>query len=64
VIYNNVPTHARPIAQNIISNSMLKYFDKENKSENLIKVTNHPLPESRVVGHKLSFSLKMSQLRL
>ena len=51
VIYNSRSVHARPIAQNIISNTLLKHLDKTRK---LIRTTTHPLPESRVVSKKSS----------
>jgi hypothetical protein len=46
-MYNSIPVHARPIAQNIVSNTLLKNLDKTRKP---IRITTHPLPESRVVS--------------
>jgi hypothetical protein len=47
-VYNSVPTHSMPIAQNIISNTILKHLDESG--DHHITVTNHPLPSSRIVS--------------
>ena len=43
-----MPIHSGPIAQNIISNTLLDFID-ETEDDHHITVTNHPLPSNRVV---------------
>ena len=48
-IYNSVPVHARPIAQNVVSNTLLKHLENKTDSTKSITITNHPLPDSNPV---------------
>ncbi len=42
--FNNQPYHVPPLALNVISNTLLKYFT--NNTNNTINVINHPLPRN------------------
>ncbi len=45
-MYNSVPTHARPLAQNVLSNTLLSYLEYQQMplgEKHNITTTNHPL---------------------
>jgi len=46
-LYNSVPLHSRPLAQNFISNTLLKYLSANLSSKHHISVSTHPVPEPR-----------------
>lgn len=48
-LYNSVPKHAKPLAVNFMSNTLLEYLDTSDMSRR-ITVTNHPLPFSFTVS--------------
>ena len=48
-LYNSVPKHAKPLAVNFMSNTLLEYLDSSDVSRR-ITVTNHPLPFSFTVS--------------
>ena len=45
-VYNSVPNHARPLSQNLISNTLLTYLEDPNIGPRKITVTAHPMPLS------------------
>ena len=48
-LYNSVPLHSRPLAQNYISNTLLKHLETNSSEKHSIHVATHPLPEPRTV---------------
>ena len=58
-LYNSVPVHSRPLAVNLISNTLLGHLDMSNNSRR-ITITNHPLPFTSTVNRKF-YSLKRMQ---
>eukprot|EP00092_Neocalanus_flemingeri_P060351 GFUD01072319.1.p1 GENE.GFUD01072319.1~~GFUD01072319.1.p1 ORF type:complete len:1563 (-),score=388.51 GFUD01072319.1:54-4385(-) len=46
-MYNSIPLHSRPLAQNYISNTLLKHLETNNSDKHSIQVATHPLPEPR-----------------
>jgi len=45
-IYSSIPYHAKPLAQMILSNSVLKYLTQDEAANHSISVTTHPLKET------------------
>lgn len=49
-VYNTVPTHARPLSLNVMTNTLVGYIEYNSPEDNHgITVTNHPLPLSETV---------------
>jgi len=48
-LYNSVPLHSRPLAQNLISNTLLTHLQQGNVANNNISISTHPLPEPKTV---------------
>eukprot|EP00095_Tigriopus_kingsejongensis_P011912 maker-scaffold111_size354240-snap-gene-2.29 protein:Tk11912 transcript:maker-scaffold111_size354240-snap-gene-2.29-mRNA-1 annotation:"atp-binding cassette sub-family a member 3" len=50
-IFNSVPNHARPLAKNLLSNTLLRYLEGfSNLSQHSITTSTHPLPENQKVS--------------
>ncbi len=49
-IYNSVPSHARPIAQNLVSRTLLSHLEAGAQNKHQIVTTAHPLPFSNIVS--------------
>ena len=50
--YNSIPLHARPLAQNYISNTLLRHLQTQAGAGDLgtITVSTHPLPDPKTVS--------------
>jgi hypothetical protein len=48
-LYNSVPLHSRPLAQNYISNTLLALLETNTSTKHSISVSTHPIPEPRTV---------------
>jgi len=46
-MFNTVPLHSRPLAQNHISNALLGYLERENKTKHSISIASHPMPQPK-----------------
>ena len=49
--YNSIPLHSRPLAQNYISNTLLRHLQTQAGGEDrgTITVSTHPLPDPKTV---------------
>ena len=47
--YNSLPLHSRPLAQNYISNTLLRHLNPDTENKLGITVATHPLPEPKTV---------------
>ena len=47
--YNSLPLHSRPLAQNYISNTLLRHLAPDTENKLGITVATHPLPEPKTV---------------
>ena len=47
--YNSLPLHSRPLAQNYISNTLLRHLTPDTENKLGITVATHPLPEPKTV---------------
>ncbi|TRY70235.1 hypothetical protein TCAL_12705 [Tigriopus californicus] len=43
-VYNSVPNHARPLAKNLLSNTLLTYLEQNSTPSHTITTGSHPLP--------------------
>ena len=50
-LYNSIAVHSRPLASNLISNTLLGHLDVSGRSRR-IAITNHPLPVTWTVNFK------------
>ena len=57
-LYNSITLHSRPLAVNLMSNTLLQYFD-DASLDRTISSTNHPLPSTNTVSvsYNVSFNL-------
>jgi len=46
-VFNTIPLHSRPLAQNHISNTLLAHLEKNSKTKHSISVSSHPMPEQK-----------------
>ena len=51
-MFNTVPPHSRPLAQNHMSNALLGYLERQNQTKQSISTASHPLPQPSNVTTK------------
>lgn len=57
-VYNSVPNHARPLAKNLLSNTLLSYLERDSSQTHSITTGSHPLPLNLKARELLSTSEK------